>query len=220
MGEIMTTPREPGFFNSFIHPQSYRNILYLLLGLPFGIAYFVFLVTGLSLGFGLIITLAGIPVLLAVLAGSWVLCGFERRVAVAMLNEEIEVPVKLPETPGMWPRLKSHLGNKLTWTGMFYLFLRFPLGIGTFTMAVTLIAVSAGLLFAPAYAWTSDPVEWKWTWFGDEWLLFGGTHLDPFKWSWILTIIGIPVSFISMFVMNKTAFLSGRLAKVMLGRLR
>ena len=215
----MTESKEPGFFGAFTNLQSYSNVLYLLLGLPFGIAYFVFLVTGLSLGFGLIITLAGIPVLLAVLAGSWVLCGVERRVTVSMLDEDIEVPVKLPTTPGMWPRLKSHLSNRLTWTGMLYLFLRFPLGIGTFTMAVTLIAVSVSLVFAPVYAWTSDPVEWNWTWFGDEWPLFGGSHLDPFKWSWILTIVGIPVTFLSMFIMNKTAFVSGRLAKAMLGKL-
>lgn len=209
----------PGFFSAFANPQSYLNILYLLLGLPFGIAYFVFLVTGLSLGFGMIITLVGIPILLAVLAGSWVLCGFERWVAITILKVDIQVPIKLPATPGMWPRLKSHLSNRLTWTGMLYLFLRFPLGIGTFTMAVTLVAVSAALLFAPAYAWTMDPVEWKWTWFGDEWPIFGGTHLEPFDWSWIPTIIGVPVSFISMFIMNQTAFLSGRLTKVMLGKL-
>ena len=36
-------------------PQSYINAFYLLITFPLGIAYFVFLVTGLSLGFGLLV---------------------------------------------------------------------------------------------------------------------------------------------------------------------
>ena len=40
-------------FNVARRPQTYVNAFYLLLSFPLGIAYFVFLVTGLSVGFGL-----------------------------------------------------------------------------------------------------------------------------------------------------------------------
>ena len=43
------------FFGVVADPQSYLNIFYLLLAFPLGIAYFVFLVTGISVGTGLIV---------------------------------------------------------------------------------------------------------------------------------------------------------------------
>jgi hypothetical protein len=50
----------------------------LLLSFPLGIFYFVFLVTGFSLGFGLLITLMGIPILVGMVAASYGLGEFER----------------------------------------------------------------------------------------------------------------------------------------------
>ncbi len=195
-----------GFFGVVIEPQSYINIAYLLLAFPLGIAYFVFLVTGLSVGFGLIITLVGIPILLLVLGGSSILCRFERWITREMLHEQISQHSKEPVIGGWWPQLKAHLGNRVTWTGMFYLLLKFPTGIATFTIAVTLISLTIGLIGAPAYMWTSDSLIW------------GSHEFDPFPWSWILTLIGIPMIFISLHVMNGIASVEGKLARVMLGR--
>ncbi len=43
------------FFGVVARGQSYLNMIYLLLAFPLGVCYFVFLVTGLSLGIGLLI---------------------------------------------------------------------------------------------------------------------------------------------------------------------
>ena len=219
----MSVSKQQGFFGVVAAPQSYINILYLFLSFPLGIAYFVFLVTGISLGFGLLIIWIGVPVLVLVLAGSWVLCELERVLAIGLLKEDIPSAARQSISGpvvdvqdlsagerlfiGTWRRLKAHLANRLTWTGMFYLFLKFPVGIASFTIAVTLVAVTFGLLAAPAYMWTSDPLTW------------GDWSFDPFPWSWILTLIGIPMVFISLHLMNGAAFVSGRLARVMLGKL-
>jgi hypothetical protein len=201
-----TGTSKPGFFGVVIDPQSYVNMAYLLLAFPLGTAYFVFLVTGLSVGFGLAITIVGIPILLLVLGGSWVLCAVERGLATVLLKETITPSVSQPASEGLWPRLKAHLSDRVTWTGVFYLLLKFPVGIATFTIAVTMISVTLGLLFAPAYMWLSDPLTlWGW-------------EFDPFPWSWILTLIGIPMVFISVHLMNGLAVLSGGLARVMLGK--
>ena len=56
-------------FNVVKRPQTYVNVFYLLLSFPLGIAYFVFLVTGLSVGFGLVVIWVGVPILALVLAG-------------------------------------------------------------------------------------------------------------------------------------------------------
>ena len=204
----MSVSKKRGFFGVVAEPRSYLNIVYLLLAFPLGTFYFVFLVTGLSLGFGLIITLVGIPILLLVLSGSWVLCRFERQVAITLLNEDIPLSVSGPASGGLWSRVKALLKDRVTWTGVLYLFLKFPLGIVTFTIAVTLIAVTVGLLAAPTYMWTSDPLVW------------GSWSFDPFPWSWILTIIGIPMVFISLHLLNAIAVVFGRMTRVMLGKLQ
>ncbi len=76
MAQMAYRPGAPilvNIFGVYFRPQTYLNLLYLLLAFPLGLAYFVFLVTGLSLGFGLIITLAGIPILVLMLVAIWAL---------------------------------------------------------------------------------------------------------------------------------------------------
>ncbi len=204
----MSVSKKRGFCGVVAEPQSYLNIVYLLLAFPLGTFYFVFLVTGLSLGFGLIITLVGIPILLLVISGSWVLCRFERQVAITLLNEDIPLSVSPPASGGLWSRVKVLLKDRVTWTGVLYLLLKFPLGIVTFTIAVTLIAVTVGFLAAPTYMWTSDSIVW------------GSWSFDPFPWSWILTIIGIPMVFISLHLMNAIAVVFGRMTRAMLEKLQ
>ena len=199
----MSLSEKRGVFGVVADPQSYLNILYLLLSVPLGTIYFVFLVTGLSLGFGMIITLFGIPILLLVLGGSLVLCDFERMVAIAMLKEQIPPTSSQPTSGGWWPRLKARLINRRTWTGVLYLLLKFPVGTATFTIAVTLVSVTGALLTAPIYYSFVD-MNWSvWT-------------IDTLWEASLLTLIGIPLLFISLHLMNGAAFVSGRLARAML----
>ena len=199
-------PRKYGFFGVVVNPQSYLNIAYLLLAFPLGILYFTLLVTGLSVGFGMVVTIVGIPIILLVLGMSWILCKFEREVAVAVLGEQIPAASNQLIAKGWWSRFKAYLTDRVTWTGVLYLLLKFPLGIATFTIAVTLISTTLGLLAAPLYTWASNPVVW------------GSWEFDPFPWSWILTLIGIPMIFISLHVMNGVAALFGKLTRSMLGK--
>ena len=60
-----------------------------LLGLPLGIAYFTWLVTGFSVGLGLAITIVGIPILTLVLACVRPLLAAERAIANALLGARI-----------------------------------------------------------------------------------------------------------------------------------
>ena len=90
---------------------------------------------------------------------------------------------------------------------MFYLFLRFPLGVGTFVMAVTLVSVTFALLGAPFYYWVDDAID------------MGIWQIYVLWEALILTLAGIAMVFISLYITNATPFLSGRLARVMLGKL-
>ncbi|MFC2078985.1 sensor domain-containing protein [Candidatus Bipolaricaulota bacterium] len=203
MNETISGPKR--FFGVVTDLQSYLNIVYLLLAFPLGTFYFVFLVTGLSLGFGLSITLLGIPLLVLVLGASWALCGFERAIAITLLKVDIAAGARQPESKGLWARVKVLLKDRVTWTGMLYLLLKFPLGVTTFTIVVTLVAVSFALLAAPIlYIYADiDLVIW---------------YVDTLPEAFALTLIGVALSFISMRLMNGMAYVSGRMARMLLGK--
>lgn len=123
-----------------------------LLGLPLGIAYFTWFVTGLSLGLGLVITLIGIPILTLVLASVRPLLAAERKLANGLLGTEIADAPLSPDGEGWLGRLKAYWTDGATWRGMAYLLARFPVGMLTFTVAVTAYGAALYLIAAPIVA--------------------------------------------------------------------
>lgn len=194
------TDERYGTFRVAADPQTYRNVLYLLLAFPLGTFYFVFLVTGITVGVGLIVVaLVGIPILIGVVIASRTFMVFERSLASALLGTDIPPIAVMPAAAGSWwARLTALRRDRVTRTGMAYLLLKFPVGIATFTAAVTLISTSVGLAAAPAYMWTSGELNW------------GDWTFDPFLWSWILVPIGIVLAFVSLHLMNAMADAFGR----------
>jgi hypothetical protein len=198
---------QASFFGVIANPQSYRNLLYLLLGLPLGTLYFTALVTGFSVGLSmLVLALVGIPLLI----GLWYLIrGFmalEHGLASGLLHVDIAplAPVP-PRTKGWWARFKALWTDKPSWKGTTYLLGRFPAGIATFTLAVTLVSTSLGMAFAPTYMWTSDDITW------------GSQTFDPFPWSFALVPLGVLMTFVSLHLMNALADGCARWARASLG---
>ena len=211
-------------FSVIVRKQTYLNGIYLLLSFPLGIAYFVFLVTGLSVGFGLLVIWVGVPILALVLAGSWALCRFEQETTNRILKLDIptiSLPFASAPIPASdatlsaaegffirtWRQFKAHIADRLTWTGMLYLFLKFPVGVASFVIVVTLVSVTAGLLGAPFYYWAGDGID------------IGFWQVDELWEALILMLVGLPSLFVSLHLMNATAYVSGRIARVMLGTL-
>jgi hypothetical protein len=60
-------PVRPGLFARLFRPiveaRTWKATLQAVLDMPFGIAWFTVIVTGLTVGFGTLITLIGIPIL-------------------------------------------------------------------------------------------------------------------------------------------------------------
>src|SRR6478736_1122150 len=69
------------FFLAPFRLRTYANLLYLWLAFPLGLFYFVTLITGFSLGLGLLIVWVGLLVLLVMMLVVWALGGFERTLA-------------------------------------------------------------------------------------------------------------------------------------------
>jgi hypothetical protein len=123
--------------------RTYLVFVYLLLGLPIGVFDFVLIVTGLSLGLGLLITLLGIPVLIGTLLVANALATFERRLAWSLLDAPMpRLPVGPEPADGFfWRRLRSLVTSRRTWLEVGFLLLRLPMGILDFTVAVTIVSL-------------------------------------------------------------------------------
>lgn len=140
---------EPTVTGVLWESQTYRNLLYLLTSFALGLAYFVFLVTGISVGVGLTVVWVGVPILLLVAASWWKLAAFERAMAGRLLGVSIAPPLPKPQDVGTIRRIRNHFGDSLTWKSLLFLLLKFPMGIVSFVLSVTLISSSIGLLAVP-----------------------------------------------------------------------
>ena len=192
-------------FGVFVRPQTYLNLVYLYLAFPLGIAYFVFIVVGLSMGFGLIITLFGAPLLVLTIVATWLLSSFERELANRLLKEEIP-PILQVDLSGLTllNKLKALLSNPVTWTGLLYLIVKFPIGVASFVLATLLVIGSLALLAVPIYVLWRD-------------INFGIWRVDSLGESIIFLPVGVVMAIVTPHVLNFAAFLSGRLAYLMLG---
>ena len=155
-------------FRPLIRARTWKETLHLLIDLPLGIAWFTIIVTGIALGFGLIpLMLIGVVVLLLALQFVRVVSAIERARARALLDADIANPfMAIGEIKGWWPRIKAVLGDAALWKGVAYCVLALPVGIITFTVAVTFWSIALGGVTAPIWATieamvgANDPHGW------------------------------------------------------------
>jgi hypothetical protein len=136
--------------DAFSDRRTYGSLVYSLLGLRIGIFGFTVVVTGFSLGLGLVITLLGIPVLVATLIFVRAMATMERRLAWSLLDASM--PRRPPMSPSrglLWRRLRDLVSERQTWREIGFTLLRLPLGIVGFTIATTLIGLMFGGFVMP-----------------------------------------------------------------------
>lgn len=138
-------------FGVVVWPRTYGNMLYLLLAFPLGLIYFVLLTTGISLGIGLYLIVVGLPLLVLMLMFWRQLVKLEQLQAKWLLRQEVrpEPILRWTEARRAWPWFRARLSSNLTWKGLGFLFLKFPLGLGAFILLVVLLSVSLALVAAP-----------------------------------------------------------------------
>ncbi len=195
------------FFSVVAKPKTWTTAVYMLLGLPLGIAYFTFLVTGVSLGTGLMpLALVGIPILMLVAIGTRAMMRFERELAVGLLGADMdEVPLMPPATGNWIAKLKALFSDRTTWSGIVYLLARFPLGIATFTVAVTTLAVSG----ATATLW----IFYRWV----DWEV-GNWQVDTASEALMFLVPGVFLFFVSLHLLNWLGSVSVTFEKAMIAR--
>lgn len=184
--------------------QTYLNLLYLLLGFPLGIAYFIILISGLSLGLSLLVVYIGIPILIGILFAGFGLGAFERLLARTMLDVPIAAPPRAPAGPGLLGQLKALFTNAATWKNLAYLGLKFPFGIASFVVLVTSFSLSIALVLAPL-TYQTIPMD------------FGLWRVDTKDEATVWCMVGVVLLLVSFHLVNGLAYLWGRFAQIMLG---
>ncbi|WP_051970222.1 sensor histidine kinase [Kitasatospora azatica] len=127
--------------------QMWREVRHHLVGLPFGIATFVFTVVTLSVGAALSVTVVGLPLLALGLRGSRRLGALSRRRARASLAAQVEEPEPLaPARPGTTAMVLATLADGLSWRSALYCVLILPWGVITFTVTLVFLIIGWPLL--------------------------------------------------------------------------
>ena len=138
------------FFGIILQPGPWLNIVYNLISFPLGIFYFVFLLTWLLLGFGLLIIWVGLLLLLSAIFIWWYLAAFERQLAILFCRVKIDKMKKdVDKDLPVWSKFKAHMSHPVTWKSLAFLFMKFPIGIFQFVVTISLISVVLSLISAP-----------------------------------------------------------------------
>jgi len=200
------------FFKVVVSGQAYINLIYLLAAFPLGVFYFVFLVSGLSLGISLSIIWVGIPLLLVVGSGWWALARFERFMAAHCLGESIlAIKPRQPASREPWGQIKSYLANPFTWKSPVYLLLKFPLGVATFSILVILIAMTLAALTLPlTYAHMDVQIAGFFSPDGPSW------QVNNLGQASVGTLVGLLLWPLTMQVSNGLAWVHAKFARLML----
>jgi len=140
-------------------PQSYRNILYLVLAFVLAQVYF-FLIVLAVMGSVFAIFGVGLVVLFGALVGSRLLAEFERRLANTLLGTDIERPPAVETGDGAWQTAVAYATDHTTWRGLGFLSLKFWLGLVSFVIVLVGFVVVLALLVpvgeAEVFGWTID----------------------------------------------------------------
>lgn len=190
-----------------IDPDSYRNIAYLLLGLPLGTIWFTALVTGVAVGASmLVVALIGIPILLGMWYMTRAFANVERGIANVLLHQHLPyAPMASPHRGNLWARLRALSHEPDRWHEVGFLLLRFPAGIATFTAATVALSVPLWLAWAPFHARIVNDHPFG-NWAGSPRV----EDLTMSPWSWLLVPLGLLLLLLSLHALNGLARVCGR----------
>ena len=156
------------FLRPLSQSRTYLATLDLWLDLVFAVAYFTFFTTVTSVGFSLLITLIGLPILTFAMLAARYAGNLERWRVHTFLGTEIERPARRPPKNDGWlEQLIAPFRDTSTYRDILYVWLVQPIiGLVNFVVAVVAWSVPLWLVTLPIYAlaWDSAAPE---VWFGD-----------------------------------------------------
>jgi len=167
-------------------------------------------VVGATIGLSLlVVALIGIPVLWAMWYVSRACANVERATANALLHQDLEfAPMTAAQRGNVWVRLRSMSNDRRRRGEVAYLLLRFPVGIATFTAAVTFLATPIAVAFSPISArYGGDKPFGQWS---------QSSRIEDIAsspWAWLLIPVGVALLIAALHLLNALATICGRWTK-------
>lgn len=173
--------------------RTYARMLYLIIGLPLGLFYAVFIFGAIILGVGLSPIGLGVLLLIGLAMGSWILLAIDRELAVLLIGVELD-PLITPraESDGFVASAKMYCTHSGTWKSLGYLIMRFPLGVITFAIVFVVIGIASTLTAAPITLLLTD-------------LDLGFWEIDEMWEAFVLAPFGPPAGIIALFIIDRVA---------------
>lgn len=196
------------FFAVAADSRTYAALFYMLLSLATGIFYFTWAVTGISLSAGLLVLIIGIPFIVLFMGTVYALSMVEGRLVEAMLG--VRMPRRPLYTGGgktFIDRVKDIFADARTWSTLLYMVLMLPLGIVYFTVAISMLSVSLGLVIGSVVQMIHG---------------FGWLQIDNFRSELpdalmpLLFVGGVLLLFATLHLARGVGYVHGQLAKHML----
>ncbi|MFG3100199.1 sensor histidine kinase [Streptomyces sp. NPDC048182] len=146
--------RLPAALRAPFEGRAWRELTYVLLGLPVGIALFTYAVTMVSLGAGLLVTFLGVPVLAGALAGCRAVGAVERTRARALLGLDVAAPEPLrARKAGAMGWIGAVLKSGASWRALLYAVVQFPWSVFSFVVGLTFFTTGWSMLTYPLWFW-------------------------------------------------------------------
>ncbi|MBA2078065.1 sensor domain-containing protein [Rhodanobacter sp. PCA2] len=207
------------FFGVAADPRAWGALFYLLFGLVTGIAYFTWVVAGLSVSLGFSVLIIGLPFIVLFFGSVRGLALLEGRLVETMLG--VRMPRRPPYPPKhmtLFQRMGAMFTDPRSWSSMLYGLLQLPLGIFYFTLVVTWLSVSLAFIAMPIAKLFPGLDQWD----GVTCLGTPQWPCDLLTWthSWsgaiVLCALGLLLFFLLLHVVRGLGHLHGQLAKHLL----
>ncbi|MFF9374043.1 sensor histidine kinase [Streptomyces griseoluteus] len=209
--------RLPAALKAPLEARTWRELGYALTGLPVAVALFVWTVTMISLGAGLLVTFVGVPVLALALVGCRGFGALERARAGALLKVRVAAPEPLnPGGAGLLPWLGAVLRSGSSWRHLVYALVHFPWAVFSFSVAISFWTYGWALLTYPLWFWVFP------MWAGQGGIqLYGDDHhsvyLDnPFEIT-ATALVGLVFTLLTPWVLRGLTTVDGLLVRGLLG---
>ena len=202
------------FFGIYADPRVYLSLLYMLLALLTGIAYFTFATTGLAMSLGLAILIIGVPFFLLFIGATRVIALAEGRIVESLLGTRMpRRPAYTDRDTPFFRRVIDMLKDPRTWGTLLYLLLMLPLGLFYFCFALIGLTLSLGLTVAPIFMllYHAGIVQ------VDGTVVMDSPHpaLLP-----LFSVAGVLLLTVTMHLARGIGYLHGQLAKTLLVQMR
>ncbi|GHE12288.1 sensor histidine kinase [Streptomyces alanosinicus] len=209
--------RLPAALRAPFEARSWREFGYVLLSLPLALVLFVWTVTMVALGAGLLVTFIGVPVLAAALAGCRGFAALERARARGLLRLDVAEPEPLRmRGPGALAWIGAVLKSGTSWRNMLYALVQFPWAVFSFVVTVSLWTTGWTLLSYPLWFWVFPAYAGQGglQLYGDE---HHSVYLDnPFEIT-VTALVGLLFTLVTPWIVRALTTVDGLLVRGLLG---